>query len=125
MKNRVVHFEIGADDPKKLSEFYRQALGWEINEWPGSDYWVVGKEDDRAVGAINGGIMKRFEKHQTINTIETDNLDESIKAVTDNGGKVVKPKASMPFGDKTMWWCYVADPEGNVFSLMQMVPTAK
>ncbi len=125
MKNRVVHFEIGADDPKKLSEFYRQALGWEINEWPGSDYWIVGKEDDRAVGAINGGIMKRFGKNQTINTLETDNLDESIKAVTDNGGKIVKPKASMPMGEETMWWCYVADPEGNVFGLMQMVPTTK
>lgn len=125
MKNRVVHFEIGADDPKKLSEFYRRALGWEINEWPGSNYWIVGKEDDRAVGAINGGIMKRFEKNQTINTLETDNLDESIKAVTDNGGKVIKPKASMPMGEETMWWCYVADPEGNVFGLMQMVPTTK
>jgi predicted enzyme related to lactoylglutathione lyase len=124
-KNRVVHFEIGSEDPKKLSEFYRKALGWEINEWPGSNYWIVGKEADRAVGAINGGIMKRFENEKTINTIETDDLDATIKAVTDNGGKTIKPKASMPMGEQTMWWCYVADPDGNVFGLMQMVPSTK
>lgn len=47
-KNRVVHFEIGAEDPEKLSEFYKKALGWEINLWPGSDYWMVGKTEDRA-----------------------------------------------------------------------------
>lgn len=126
MKNKVVHFEIGSEDPKKLSEFYKKALGWEINEWPGSDYWIVGKEEDRSVGAIGGGIMKRWQSEKTINTIETENLDETIKAVTDNGGKIVKEKASMAMGpDETMWWCYCEDPDGNVFGLMQMVKTAK
>lgn len=126
MKNKVVHFEIGAEDPEKLAEFYKQALGWEINLWPGSDYWIVGSENDRSVGAINGGIMKRFENNQTINTIETDNLDESIATVEKHGGKVVKPKTSMPMGEgETMWWAYVADPQGNVFGLMQTVKDQK
>lgn len=125
-KNRVVHFEIGAEDPKKLSEFYRAALGWEINEWPGSNYWLVGKEEDRAVGAINGGIMERWQNEKTINTIETDDLDATISAVEKAGGKVVKEKASMPFGPgQTMWWCYCEDPQGNVFGLNQMVPNTK
>ncbi len=124
-KNRVVHFEIGSENPKELSEFYRKALGWEINEWPGSDYWMVGKEEDRAEGAIFGGIMKRFEQEKTINTIETENLDETMKAVIDNGGRVVKEKASMLMGEETMWWSYMADPDGNVFGLMQMVKNAK
>ncbi len=125
MKNRVVHFEIGADDPEKMSEFYRNALGWEINKWEGADYWIVGKENDRAEGAINGGIMKRYQNYQTINTIQTENLDETIETVVKNGGKIVKPKASMPMGEEIMWWCYVADPEGNVFGLMQMVKNAE
>lgn len=125
-KNRVVHFEIGAEDPKELSEFYKKALGWEINEWADSGYFMVGKEEDRAVGAIFGGIMKRFESEKTINTIEVENLDETMKAVTDNGGKVVKDKASMPMGEgETMWWCYMSDPQGNVFGLMQVVKDTK
>lgn len=121
MKNKVVHFEIGADDPKALSEFYKKTFGWEINEWGGSGYFVVGKEDDRSEGAINGGIMKRFEHEKTINTLDVDDLDETIKTVTANGGKIVKEKASMEMGDETMWWAYLADPEGNVFGAMQMV----
>jgi len=126
MKNRVVHFEIGAEDPKKLSEFYQKALGWEINEWPGSNYWMVGKEEDRSVGAIFGGIMKRFENEKTINTIEVEDIDAAIKDVTGNGGKIVKEKASMDMGPgEVMWWCYAADPEGNVFGLMQMAKAAK
>lgn len=126
MKNRVVHFEIGADNPKELSDFYKKALGWEINEWPGSNYWMVGKAEDAKVGAINGGIMERWQNEKTINTIETEDLDATIKSVEAAGGKIVKPKAEMPFGEEeTMHWCYMADPEGNVFGLMQMVKNVK
>jgi predicted enzyme related to lactoylglutathione lyase len=95
-KNRVVHFEIGAEDPEKLSEFYKKALGWEINLWPGSDYWMVGKTEDRAEGAI--------------------------KDIEANGGKVVKPLADMPMGpEEIMRWCYCEDPQGNIFGLMQTI----
>ncbi|HSX41836.1 MAG TPA: VOC family protein [Candidatus Saccharimonadales bacterium] len=126
MKNKVVHFEIGSEDPKKLSEFYQKALGWEIKEWPGSDYWIVGKEADRSEGAIFGGIMKRYENEKTINTIETEDIDVTMKDVTDNGGKIVKEKATMDMGpEDKMIWCYMADPDGNVFGLMQMVKAAK
>ncbi len=126
MKNKVVHFEIGSEDPKKLSEFYKKALGWEINEWPGSNYWMVGKEEDRSVGAIFGGIMKRFENEKTINTIETEDIDATMKDVTDNGGKIVKEKATMDMGpEEKMIWCYMADPDGNVFGLMQIVKNTK
>ncbi|QQG49697.1 MAG: VOC family protein [Candidatus Berkelbacteria bacterium] len=126
MKNRVVHFEIGAEDPEKLSEFYQKALGWEINQWGDSGYWMVGKEEDRAVGAIFGGIMKRFQQEKTTNTIETENIEATIAEVEKNGGKVVKPLADMPMGpEDIMRWCYCEDPQGNVFGLMQMLKTAK
>ncbi len=126
MKNRVVHFEIGAEDPAKLSDFYKKAFGWEINEWGDSGYFMVGKEEDRAVGAIFGGIMKRYEKEKTINTIEVDDIDKAIADVEAAGGKIVKPKVSMPLGeDQTMWWCYAEDPQGNTFGLNQMVSNPK
>lgn len=122
MKNKVVHFEIGAEDPGKLSEFYKKAFGWEIKEWPGSNYWMVGTEKDRSVGAINGGIMKRFQDEKTINTIEVEDLDAAIEAVTSNGGKVIKPKAAM---ENYMWWAYLEDPQGNIFGVMQLDEHAK
>ncbi len=120
--NRVVHFEIGAEDPKELSEFYKKALGWEINQWADSGYWMVGKEADNKVGAIFGGIMKRYENEKTINTIETEDIEATIKDVEGAGGKVVKPLADMDMGpEDIMRWCYCEDPQGNVFGLMQVV----
>ena len=124
-KNRVVHFEIGAEEPKQLAEFYKKAFGWDINEWGDSGYYMVGNEKDRSIGAINGGILKRFENNQTINTIEVEDLDKAIADVEASGGKIVKEKASMPRGDDTMWWCYCSDPQENVFGLMQMVASNK
>jgi len=125
-KNPVVHFEIGAEDPEKLAEFYKKALGWEINLWPGSDYWMVGKEADRAEGQIFGGIMKRYENEKTINTIEVKDIDQTIKDVEANGGKIIKEKATMDMGpEDKMTWCYMADPQGNIFGLMQMEKAAK
>ena len=32
---RVMHFEILADDLVRASEFYRDALGWDIQTWEG------------------------------------------------------------------------------------------
>ena len=75
-KNRVVHFEIGAEEPKQLAEFYKKAFGWDINEWGDSGYYMVGNEKDRSIGAINGGILKRFENNQTINTIQVEDLNK-------------------------------------------------
>lgn len=125
-KNRVVHFEIGAEDPEKLSEFYTKALGWEINQYGDSGYWMVGKEADRSEGAIFGGIMKRFASEKTINTIETEDIEATIKDIEGAGGKVVKPVADMPMGpEEIMRWCYCADPQGNIFGLMQIIKNAK
>lgn len=121
-KNRVVHFEIGAEDPEKLSAFYRKALDWEVNQHEDSGYWMAGKEGDTTPGAINGGIMKRFKSEKTVNTIETEDIDAVIAAVEANGGKVVKPKADMPYGPGViMRWCYCEDPQGNTFGLMQII----
>ena len=43
MSHGVVHFEIAADDPEKLSKFYGDLFGWKIQKMPmdGMDYWTV------------------------------------------------------------------------------------
>ncbi len=30
--NRIIHFEIKADEPEQVAKFYRSVFGWEINE---------------------------------------------------------------------------------------------
>jgi hypothetical protein len=33
--SRVVHFEIPADNPDRVAEFYKKVLGWNIQKWEG------------------------------------------------------------------------------------------
>jgi uncharacterized protein len=35
--NKVVHFEIPADDLERAKRFYSQTFGWQIQDWPMSD----------------------------------------------------------------------------------------
>jgi hypothetical protein len=49
-------------------------------------------------------------------------VDESIAAVTKNGGKVVLPKTAIP---TIGWFAYCADTEGNQFGVMQPDPNAR
>ena len=41
MTSSVTHFEIYAEEPTKLVEFYRTLLGWQIDKAPGIDYWRI------------------------------------------------------------------------------------
>ena len=38
---RVVHFEIVADMPERVMNFYKEVFGWEFKKWDGpQDYWL-------------------------------------------------------------------------------------
>ena len=120
---RVVHFEINADDPATLAEFYGQVFGWEIVKWEGPiDYWLVTTGEDKEPG-INGGIMHRMDKAEsTINTIDVTSVDEYIQKVKDAGGEVVSPKTAVP---GVGYMAYCKDSQGNTFGIMEEDPSAQ
>jgi len=69
------------------------------------------------VGGINGGFYKRKSKddHPSVG-VETDSIDDTLKAIEKAGGKVVTPKHAI--GE----WGFMADfsdPEGNVMALWE------
>ena len=53
--NRVVHFDIQADDPKRAAAFYSTVFGWKFNQWGDIEYWLVTTGDDSQPG-INGAL---------------------------------------------------------------------
>ncbi len=60
--NRVIHFEIQADDVARASNFYKNVLGWDITqmmkkEEGGMDYWGI--KTGEGVPGINGGMYQR------------------------------------------------------------------
>lgn len=96
--NPVVHFEMPARDKKRVSEFYSKVFGWHMNtmgEEYGGYLMATTTETDpktgmvKTPGAINGGFWETQESAPPHVVISVDNLEESMKAVEDAGGKII------------------------------------
>ena len=129
-KHGVVHFEIYADDPDTLAEFYKGMFGWTIDSVPGMDYRFVKTvaTDERGMptnpGGINGGLMKRPmpDARFWINYVNVDSVEESAKKAQQMGATINRPKSAVP---GMGWFAIVSDPQGNPFGLWQTDPNAK
>ena len=116
----IVHFEFDVKDPERAADFYSKVFGWKINKWEGPmDYWLIQTGPDENMG-VGGAFMKRSEreqyKNQMMNTIDVDSIDEFMKKIENNGGKMLSPKMSIP---GIGYHAYFQDTEGNVFGIMQ------
>lgn len=120
---RPVHFEIPANDPERVMEFYANVFGWTFQKWDGPmPYWLVTTGPASQPG-INGGIMhKQHPDQPCVNTIDVQDLDKSLADVAANGGQNVVPKMAIP---GVGWLAYCKDTEGYIFGMMQNDPSAK
>jgi predicted enzyme related to lactoylglutathione lyase len=51
-----------------------------------------------------------------------DDVAEAVKEVQSLGGKLVGEVVTTPVGtDKSVTWCYMTDPEGNIFELQTAI----
>jgi uncharacterized protein len=141
---RVVHFEIGAEDPERAIRFYTEAFGWEIKKWEGPmEYWLVMTGPKEKQG-IDGAIVKRTSMRElfptaklkkiddagmkqilpqgygTINTIDVDNTEKALEKIIKAGGKQTTDLETVQGVGK---FCYCEDTEGNSFGIMQWIPT--
>jgi predicted enzyme related to lactoylglutathione lyase len=122
MTATVTHFEIYANDLGTLAAFYRDLFGWQIEQAPGVDYFMI--QTGSAGGSpIRGGLSHRpIEGPRSwVHYISVDSLDETVQRVEELGGSVVRPRTAVP---KVAWYSVVADPEGNIFALWQPDPAA-
>ncbi len=127
MANRVIHFEVQADDVSRAKDFYEKVLGWEIKqamkkEEGGMDYWMVVTGETGTPG-INGGLYqrpadKKFYLYDC--TIEVEDIDKVISDVKANGGKIETYKGQEKWEMTGLgWFSRCTDTEGNRFGLMQ------
>ncbi|UCC21320.1 MAG: VOC family protein [Promethearchaeota archaeon] len=114
---KINHFEINADDPLRAKGFYENVFKWKIERWEGPlDYWIITAGDEDEPG-INGGLQKREDKEDTIsNYIGVESVDDTIKKVKKNGGKIIKPKAPIP---GVGYYAVFKDTEGNKLGIME------
>ena len=130
MAHGVVHFEIPANDPDKLSQFYTQLFGWQITKMPmgGTDYYVTStvESDDKGMpkepGAINGGIYPRLSAEQVpVNYVNVESVVEYVSKAKGLGAKVSIDKMPVP---GMGWFAQLLDPDGNPFGVWQEDPSA-
>ncbi|MBI5870837.1 MAG: VOC family protein [Actinobacteria bacterium] len=115
MKGQLIHFEIPADDPAKLADFYRTVLGWSIGEPQAGmgDYRLIQVSGDG--DAVGGGLYKRTEPDQgRVDYFDVDSIEESAAQVKENGGQVLIEKMAVP---QMGYFALCLDPEGNPFGL--------
>ena len=116
MASPATHFEIYAEDPAKLVEFYRALFSWEIEKAPGIDYWQI--QTGSSDGGYSGGLTYRPipGPRSWVHYVTVESLDEAVAQVQRLGGSVLRAKAAVP---KIGWYAVTADPEGNIFAVWQ------
>ncbi len=126
--DKVVHFEIPADNLDRVQKFYSGVFGWKTEKvpMPGAPYIIattVETEKDgmpKSPGAINGGLMgKDSTAPYPVIVIKVANIDDAMKKVENSGGKIVLPKR--PVGNMGLYARF-QDPEGNILGLWQDLP---
>lgn len=125
---RPVHFEIHAEDLDRASTFYTAVFGWTFTPFQPGFYSLIttGPED---TPGINGGLIKRQGPAPAggapvfgyVCTIDTTDLDATLKAATANGATEALPRHAIP---GVGWLAYMKDTEGNIFGMMQADPAA-
>ena len=101
MKNKVVFFEIPASDFKRAKAFYENVFDWKVELWGDEGamaYTTAVDKDQNPIepGGINGGFYKRKSKDdQPSFGMQTESLDQTLKAIERAGGKIVTPRHSI------------------------------
>jgi predicted enzyme related to lactoylglutathione lyase len=128
MPNRIVHFEIEATDRERAKAFYSQAFGWQMDQLGDEmgNYVVVTTGDPKEAGGINGGIYtgepgagKELNAYSCV--VGVDDIDAAMNSVRRAGGEVMGDKMPIP-GIGTFARC--KDTEGNIFTILQALPTS-
>ncbi|HJS83244.1 MAG TPA: VOC family protein [Nitrososphaera sp.] len=124
--NPVVHFEMPAEDRKRMAEFYTKVFGWkteQLGEDMGNYVLAFTTDSDekgpKKPGAINGGFFQKTgdmpAQYPSV-VIAVENVKEHMKSLQDAGGKVLGEPMDIPgIG------LYVSflDSEGNRVGMIQ------
>lgn len=128
--NPVVHFEMPAEDKKRMADFYTQAFGWQTKQLgPEMGNYVLvtttETEDNgfpKEPGRINGGFFEKTKNNQYPSVvISVDDIKEAMKKVIEAGGKVLGGQKPGEPDDIPGVGLYVSfiDTEGNRVGMLQ------
>jgi predicted enzyme related to lactoylglutathione lyase len=126
--NPVVHFEMPAEDRKRMAEFYTNVFGWkteQLGEDMGNYVLAFTTESDengpKMPGTINGGFFQKTgdmpAQHPSV-VIAVENIKEHIKNIEKAGGKTLGEPWEIP---GVGLYASFLDTEGNRVGMIQPI----
>lgn len=120
--NYLARFAINADDVPRARDFYQKVFDWKFEPWGPPNFYLI-KTGEAPVGGVGGLLQERRELvsgDRMIGfecSIVVGNLDETIRAIENNGGKMVTAKFRIP---TVCTVAYFQDTEGNVAAVSEL-----
>jgi uncharacterized protein len=115
--NRIIHFEIPANQPEALTKFYGEMFGWNFQKAPipQVEYWLCDTGSDGP--GINGAIMQRQNAQQPwMNYVDVASIDDALEKAVALGGRIALPKGRISSHGAA---AAIIDPEGNICGLWE------
>ena len=108
----IDYVEIYVDDVAAAKQFYGTAFGWRFADY-GPDY--AGIQEPDGDGELGGLTTGKPTGSSPLVLMISDDLDASVRSVTDAGGEVVEGPYDYPGGRRF----HFSDPSGNVLGVFQ------
>jgi predicted enzyme related to lactoylglutathione lyase len=113
IKHEIVHWEIQAQNPARLHDFYGEALGWDIDTNNPMKYGMVASGGPEG---INGGIGgSPGPGSRVLVYAQVASIPALLERIESLGGKTIMPRTDL--GPVIMG--LYEDPEGNVMGLIE------
>lgn len=109
----LTYVELAADDLDASRAFYSAAFGWEFNDYGPTYAGIRSASGEGEVGGLNTGGASG--PGGALVLVQSDDVEASLAAVEDAGGRVVSPLAPYPGGRRFTF----ADPAGTVLGVFQ------
>ena len=120
MPNNVDFFAINADDVPRARKFYEAVFRWSFEPWGPPDFYLIETGQERMT--VRGALQERRELARGQKmigfecTISVENIDQTIRDIEANGGRIAAPKFHIPTVGTV---AYFFDTEGNVAGIIQ------
>jgi uncharacterized protein len=99
MADGFIWYELVTNDMTKAVSFYKKVVGWDVRDagMPGFNYMIFGKNGKDVGGMMTwAGAGAPEYPPEWLAHIHTSKLDEELKAVTADGGTILKPAQVIP-----------------------------